>query len=234
MTDKITGLILAGGVGTRMRPFTLNAPKILIPVCGRPFLDLQLELFAKNGVESVVLSTGYLGYKIEDYLETHDTYGIEVNVCHEKEPLGTGGAIINSLPLLPDEFFLAYGDSYFLQPIPAAYLAFKKSGKSALATVMRQHDGTSENNCDVRNGMVVRYKKGMPAGTFEYIEYGLLFFKKQALLNYQCKSFPTDAILLDLIAKRQLAAFETNKPYYEVGSTEGLLKLEERIRGGLA
>ena len=232
MSDELTGLILAGGLGTRMRPFTLHSPKNLVEVEGRAFLDWQLELFAKNDVGRVVLSTGYLGHKIEDYLASHDTHGIEVKICHEKEPLGTGGSIINSLPVLPGEFFMVYGDAYVLQPFAQVREAFRVSGKLAIMTVMRQDSGTSENNCEVQAGMVTRYQKGQPKGTFNYLDYGLLFFRKSALEKYAVENFSTDRIFVDLIAKRQLAAFETRQSYYEVGSKEGLRNFSQYIRTG--
>lgn len=222
MSDKLTGLILAGGLGTRMRPLTLHTPKCLIEIGRRPFLDYQLELFSKNGVSRVVISTGYLGHKIEDYLKKNGTHGIKVDVCHEKELLGTGGAIINSLPSLPEEFFLAYGDSYLLQPFAPVFQAFKSSGKSALMTVLRQESGTAENNCEVQSGLVAHYQKGQPPGTFDFLDYGLLFFKKVAFSKYPLENFSTDRIFLDLIAAKQLAAFETKVGYYETGSKEGL------------
>lgn len=222
MSNKLTGLILAGGLGTRMRPFTEHTPKCLIPVEGRPFLDIQLELLAKNNVGRVVLSTGYLGHKIEDWLASHSTHGIEVEVCHEKEQLGTGGALIHALPLLPEEFFLSYGDSYLMQPFMPVHDAFKKSGKLALMTVMRQEKGTTENNCSIAGGLVAHYAKGQPPGTFDYMEYGLVFFKKSSLSHYKEEKFPTDRIFLDLIAKKQLAAFVTREKYFETGSPEGL------------
>ena len=212
-----------------MRPFTLHTPKSLIEAGGRPFLDCQLGLFAQNGVGRVVLSTGYLGHKIEDYLASHSTHGVKVEVRHEKEPLGTGGAVINSLPALPESFFLAYGDAYLLQPFAPVREAFGKSGKAAMMTVMRQDSGTSENNCDVRAGMVTRYQKGQPKGTFDYLDYGLIFFRKSALEKYQVENFSTDRIFAGLIAKRQLAAFETHLPYYEVGSPEGLRRFTSYI-----
>ncbi len=229
MPDKLTGLILAGGLGTRMRPLTLHTPKCLIEICGRPFLDYQLELLAKYGVGRVVLSTGYLGHKIEDYISSHPAHGLKVEVRHEKELLGTGGSIINSLPLLPEEFFLMYGDSYLLQPLSPVQAAFRKSGKAALMTVVHQQDGSSENNCEVKCGSVARYQKGQPKGTFDFMDYGMLFFKKSALQRYRVENFPTDRIFADLIAAGQLAAFETAQPYYEVGSLEGLRNFTEHI-----
>jgi NDP-sugar pyrophosphorylase family protein len=228
--DELVGLILAGGLGTRMRPFTLHTPKCLIEVDGRPFLDFQLELFAKNKVDRVVLSTGYLGHKIEDHIKSHGSHGIDVAICHEKEQLGTGGAIINSLGKLPEEFFLSYGDSYLLQPFAPVRSAFKKSKKSALMTVLYQTGGTAENNCEVLKGSVVRYQKGQPKGTFDYMEYGLVFFKKKALKKYPQKNFSTDMIFWDLISRRELAAFETRAPYYEVGSKQGLRGFTQYIK----
>lgn len=231
MSDELTGLILAGGLGTRLRPLTLHTPKCLVEICGRPFLDYQLELLSSYGVKRVVLSTGYLGHKIEDYLSSKGTHGVQVDVCHEKELLGTGGSIINSLSHLPEEFFLTYGDSYLLQPVQEVRSAFSKAGKLALATVIRQKSGTSENNCSVKDGMVVDYAKGKPPGTFDYMEYGLLFFKKQAFAGYKKENFATGRVILDLIKKQELSAFETKFLYFEVGSKEGLRRFTNYIKG---
>jgi NDP-sugar pyrophosphorylase family protein len=145
-----------------------------------------------------------------------------VEVCHEKEQLGTGGAIVNALPRLPEEFVLVYGDSYLLQPFAPVQRAFAASGKDAMMVVLNQVGGTTENNCEVAGGLVARYQKGQPKGTFECMDYGLLFFRKKALQKYTLENFSTDRIFHDLIDAGQLAAFETAAPYFEVGSKEGL------------
>ena len=95
---------------------------------------------------------------------------------------------------------------------------------------MRQSSGTSENNCEIKNGTVVRYQKKQPAGTFQFLDYGLLFFRKSALAGYPSANFPTDRIFSDLIAKNSLAAFEATRPYYEVGSREGLRNFTDYIK----
>ena len=229
MPEKLFGLILAGGLGTRLHPLTLHIPKCLLEINGRAFLDFQLELLAKNNVTDIAISTGYLGEKIDDYLKSHSTHGVYVKTVREGEQLGTGGAIINALPLLPEEFFVIYGDSYLLQPILPVFQAFKKSGRLALMSVIRQEGGALENNCAVKNGFVRGYAKGMPRGAFSHMDYGLLFFKKKALLKYEKANFSTDTIFSDLIQEGQLAAFETASPYYEIGSKEGLRNFKEHI-----
>lgn len=229
MPEKLFGLILAGGLGTRLHPLTLRTPKCLLEINGRAFLDFQLELLAKNNAAEAAISTGYLGEKIDDYLASHSTHGVHVKTVREGEQLGTGGAIINALPLLPEEFFVIYGDSYLLQPILPVFQAFKKSGRLALMSVIRQEGGILENNCTVKDGLVRGYAKGMPRDTFSHMDYGLLFFKKKALLKYGRINFPADIIFSDLIRAGQLAAFETAAPYYEIGSKEGLRNFKEHI-----
>lgn len=241
MTKPLVALVLAGGLGTRLAPLTDHKPKCLVEVEGKPFLEWQLDLFARNGVERVVYSTGHLGHQIEDHLRAHPPraeHGLSVDIVHEKERLDTGGAVVHALPRLPDEFMLTYGDSYLLQPFKPVQEAFEASGCEGLMTVLRQEETekndlnalTSENNCEVRGGRVVRYMKKQPRGTFDHMDYGLLFFKKAALAHHPPGAFPTDRIFLDLIARGRLAAFETRAPYYEVGSHEGLRNFGEYLR----
>lgn len=83
----MNALVLAGGMGTRLRPLTDETPKSLLPIANRPFLEHQLEHLRSHGVERVVLSLGYLPGAIRDH------FGERLEYAVEPEPLGTGGAI---------------------------------------------------------------------------------------------------------------------------------------------
>ena len=87
-------VVLAGGLGTRMRPHTARMPKILLPVAGRPFADLQLTWLAEHGVDHVVLSIGHLGERVRQYVGRGERWGLEVDYCDDgDDPRGTGGAL---------------------------------------------------------------------------------------------------------------------------------------------
>src|SRR6516165_3041918 len=108
-------VILAGGLGTRMRERGGDLPKAMIPVLGKPFLFYQLEWLARQGVHRVVLSIGYRGKRISEAVADGSQFGLSVAYSDEGDVLrGTGGALrlAADLGLLSQSFFVLYGDSY--------------------------------------------------------------------------------------------------------------------------
>ncbi len=89
-------IILAGGFGTRLRSVVSDVPKPMAPVAGRPFLTYVLDRLKAQGYEHVVLATGYLHEKVEEYFGK-EYNGLAVDYARELSPLGTGGAIVNAL-----------------------------------------------------------------------------------------------------------------------------------------
>src|SRR5262249_10530512 len=85
-------VILAGGKATRLRPFTDDGPKAMVPVGGKPIVDWQLEWLAQAGCEHVVISCGYLAEVLGKHLADH-SYPLSIEVAVESEPLGRGGAL---------------------------------------------------------------------------------------------------------------------------------------------
>lgn len=108
----IKALILAGGLGERLRPHTEKIPKPLIEVAGRPILFWQIDWLKDNGVKDIVLAVGYLGEKIEEAIGDGEKFGINVEYSYEKKKLGTGGAIKNARRYLvnTDKFLVINGD----------------------------------------------------------------------------------------------------------------------------
>lgn len=100
-------MILAAGLGMRMRPLTERMPKPLVPVAGRPLIDYALEFMVSGGVENVVVNASYLGDMLETYLSGKKAPE-SIRISREDAPLETGGGIAKALPLLGDAPFICY------------------------------------------------------------------------------------------------------------------------------
>ncbi len=105
-------VILAGGLGKRLRPLTDDIPKPLIEVAGKPIILWQINWLKKYGVREYILLIGYRKEKIIEQIGSGARYDIKVSYVVEEEPLGTGGAVKNAEPLLRNEeyFLLLNGD----------------------------------------------------------------------------------------------------------------------------
>lgn len=104
-------LVLAGGEGTRLRPLTLDVPKPVMPLAGRPFLTFMLGWLKRHGVDEVILSCGFLSDGVERVLG--DIWqGMRLRYLHEEEPLGTGGPLRLALEegVLAERLFMLNGD----------------------------------------------------------------------------------------------------------------------------
>ena len=134
-------MILCGGVASRLGPLTANTPKSLLLLNGEPFLAHQLNLLHKNGISQVVLCTGRFSSLIREYAGDGSRFGVQLEYSEDGPvPLGTGGAIRKALPLVGENFFTVYGDSYLPCDYSNVAQAFFEGGKLALMTVYHNED----------------------------------------------------------------------------------------------
>lgn len=110
-------VVLAGGLGTRLRAAVSDVPKPMAPVQGRPFLERLLDYWIGQGVQRAVLAVGYMHETIREHFgEKYRSCTIAYSV--EQQPLGTGGALVQALPLVQGKTFLVLnGDTYFAVPL---------------------------------------------------------------------------------------------------------------------
>ena len=102
----VEALILAGGKAKRLRPITDYIPKSLIPLNNIPIIEWQIRYLKKNGVDKIIICTGYKTGMIENFLEMKNNFGIKVEFSKERIPLGTGGAIRKAGSWIKDNSFL--------------------------------------------------------------------------------------------------------------------------------
>ena len=102
-------VIMAGGKGTRIASVKSDVPKPMIPICGKPILEWQIENLKACGLTDITLVIGYLGHVIKDYFGDGDKFGVKINYFVEDSPLGTAGALFK-MPELTEDFLLLCGD----------------------------------------------------------------------------------------------------------------------------
>jgi NDP-sugar pyrophosphorylase family protein len=224
--------ILAGGYATRLRPITEKIPKSLISVAGKPFLAHQLELLRTRGLRRVVLCVGHLGEMIQRNFGDGSQFGVRIDYSFDgPKLLGTGGAIKHALPLLGGFFFVLYGDSYLpIEYRPVAEF-FQRSGKLGCMTVYRNEGRHDTSNVVFRNGQIAVYDKKNRTPEMQHIDYGLSLFKSTAFDSFPAdKPFDLAEVMGKLVRERQLAGYEVNERFYEIGSLAGLAELETILK----
>ncbi len=215
-------VILAGGLGTRLRPLTEKFPKPMAPIKGKPFLEYQLTLLKKNNLNNVILCVGYLGEKIKDYFGNGEKMGMDIIYSKEDRPLGTGGALKNAQHLLEKEFILLYGDSFLdidYQDVVKKFRALKKDGMSV---IFENNPKIAHNNIEAReNFEIVNYDKENE-DKCNYIEAGVHVFKKSILHFIPENSVFSleEDVFPCLIRRRELFAYPTGVRFYDIGTFE--------------
>ena len=106
-------VILAGGLGTRLRPYTKSLPKPMLPLGGKPILEYEIEWARKNGIKEIVLCVSYLRNKIEDYFGDGKKFGVKIEYAISKKPLATAGQLKTAEKFIDDTFVCLYGDSIY-------------------------------------------------------------------------------------------------------------------------
>jgi MurNAc alpha-1-phosphate uridylyltransferase len=222
-------VILAGGLGTRMRPLTDACPKTLLPVRGHPFAYHQLHWLAAQGITEVVYSIGHQGDLIRGYWD-HEPWPVSrIRYVDEGQRLrGTAGALrlAREQGVLDERFFVIYGDSFLPVEFGPIWRAFQSSGLPALMTVLRNEGRWERSNVIYEPGRVMLYDKAAAPG-LQYIDYGLSCFRRDLFDD----PGPSDLAVLfrELSISGRLAAFEVHQRFYEIGSTAGLRDFEQYL-----
>jgi mannose-1-phosphate guanylyltransferase len=109
----VKAVILAGGLGTRLQPYTTFLPKPMLPLGEKPLLEHLIDWTKKNGIKSFVLCVSYLKKTIEDYFEDGSRFGVEIQYANANRPLATAGQLKTAQEFIDDTFVCMYGDSIY-------------------------------------------------------------------------------------------------------------------------
>ncbi len=224
--------LLAGGLATRMYPLTQHIPKSLIKVGGEAFIIHQLRYVQSQGIEDVVICIGHLGERIQALVGSGEMFNLRVRYSNDGESLlGTGGALKKALPLLGENFFIHYGDSFLPISFSAVEQAYTMSGKAALMTLLKNENQWDKSNVLFSDGHIKSYNKRAPRADMAYIDYGLSVVSASI---FRCipEHLPFDLsdLYQNLADRGYLAGYEVKERFYEIGSPQGFEEAERYFK----
>ncbi|MEK7845888.1 MAG: sugar phosphate nucleotidyltransferase, partial [Nitrospinota bacterium] len=223
-------VILAGGLGTRLRPLTDNIPKPMVLVNGRPFLEHLIELLIDNGIKEIVLCVGYLHEKIIDHFKDGSAFGVKIVYSIGPVDFETGKRLKLAENLLDKRFLLLYCDNYWPLQLETLIEVYERCKTLALMTVYSNKKGITKNNVSVENNIVKRYDKSRKSDGIG-VDIGFFIFDRSVMgmidddnVSFEEKVFPI------LVEKRQFSAFITDHRYYSISTIERLREVEEFLK----
>ena len=217
-------VILAGGLGSRLRPLTDTAPKPMIPFHGRPFLESLVEQLRDQGITRMVMLLGYLPDTITSYFGDGSRWGVSITYSVTPPEVQTGTRMRAAFDSFDPTFLLLYCDNYWPLLMDRSWKRFVDSGAAALATIYRNTDGYSRDNVRLEGDRIVTYDRSRTSPGLLGVEIGYSILTREVVRELLPDAdIPIEeAIYPTLAARGELAAFATDHRYYSVGSLERL------------
>lgn len=229
---SLQAIIMAGGFGSRLRPLTEDTPKPMLPVGGRPLMEVLLEQLHDSGIRNVSVTTHFRPEKISDYFGDGKKFGMELSYINEENPLGTGGAL--GLLAKPSEPLLVINGDVLTQIDFRAMYAFHQDHEADLTLAVRQYDFEVPYGVVESNGVFVRKIQEKPQFNF-FVNAGIYLLQPD-VYDYipSGKKFNmTDLIQWLLDAGRKVVNFPIREYWLDIGQHADYVKAQKDIEDGL-
>jgi len=228
MSRPLRALLLAAGLGTRLRPITLHTPKCLVPIHGEPLLERWLRQLEAAGCEAVLINTHYLAEKVEAFLQERPPSAVSVQTIHEPELLGTAGTLIANSAFFENAIgMLIHADNAMAGDLKGLLEAHSARPAQCLLTMLT-FCTDQPRSCGIvttnANGVVTAFheKVADPPGNCAngaLYAFDAPFIDHIAGITPQPNDFSTE-VIPTLMGRIQ--SWHTDKPYLDIGTPEAL------------
>ena len=219
-------MILAAGLGNRMRPLTLTTPKPLLMVGGKPLIVWHIEALKAAGIQDIVINTAWLGHKLHEALGDGSAFGVNIFWSDENEPLETAGGIQQALPLLGKEPFLLVNGDIWLR-YDFSRLVSKDLGKHLAHLLL------VDNPPQHPNGDFAFKREGqswiLPQGAEKYTFAGVSVLSPQLFADLPAGKAPLAPLLRQAITEQLVTGEYHTGAWVDVGTPERLQALDDEL-----
>jgi len=224
-------MILAAGLGNRMRPLTLHTPKPLLEVGGKPLIVWHIEKLQNIGIKDIVINTAWLGEKLAQTLGDGSQFGVNILWSHEGEGLETAGGIINALPLLGQEpFILVNGDVWSTMDF-STLLDVKLENDLAHLVLVENPAQHPNGDFTLANGRAYTFDQNQPGEALTYS--GVAVIQPGMFTGLENGKRPLAPLLKQAMLEQQISASKMQGVWVDVGTPERLNVLDQQIKQGL-
>ena len=232
--EDIGAVILAGGLGTRIREMYPSIPKPMVEVCGSPFVEWVIRYLFSQGLRDFCISIGYKADVIEKYFNGRQYNGLNLYCVKEEFPQGTAGGFLLSTPKFQHKDYLlaTNGDSLILADLSPAFEMVRKEHYDAVIIGRGVEDRSPYGSlgCD-ENGMLTQFhEKEKGEGL---INAGIYVFPRSSLTNFPSKrplSFEYDVFPSFLQKGMKIRVLPLDAPFIDIGTPEGIRGAEAFIK----
>ncbi|HMZ36285.1 MAG TPA: nucleotidyltransferase family protein [Leptospiraceae bacterium] len=213
-------VLMAGGQGKRLRPLTEDTPKPLLAVGGKPILENILENFAEQGFRRFYASVNYLAHTISDYFGDGTKWGVKIEYLHEKQSLGTAGAL-SLLPEVPEEPILVMNGDLLTRANFSAMLKFHEENKAAATMAVKEYDFQVPYGVVRIEGHEIRGIEEKPVHKF-FVNAGIYTISPAALKLIPSGQFFDMPTLFDKLrtAGQSTSAYPLREYWLDIGGLE--------------
>ncbi|MFH0753401.1 MAG: nucleotidyltransferase family protein [Candidatus Omnitrophota bacterium] len=218
---KADFMILCGGLGTRLRAVTGDAPKVMAQVQGEPFLDFLLRYLIKQGAGRIILCAGYKAETIAAHYQAKFSQ-VKIHFSVENEPLGTGGALKNALSFVQEDHVFALNGDCFTPVVYAQLLAFhqKHQAQATLSAVRVQ--GNKDFGTIVSNEKheITAFKEKFVTDQVQYINAGVYCFNKDVFAQMPAGRFSIEYDFFPQLIGKHFMSYQIDAPFIDIGTPE--------------
>lgn len=229
-----TAMILAGGLGKRLRPAVSDRPKPMALIDGVPFVRLLIQSLVSKGVRSLVLLTGYKAEMIEEHFRVHPISGIEILFSREESPLGTGGAVRNAADFATDPTLLVNGDTFFDARVNELYQCHLKNTGLVTLTLKRMPDASRYGSVEIdATGKILGFwEKHASQGSPGLINGGVSLLSRELILGLPAgEAFSMEREVFPRLAEEGLMfGHVQDGPLIDIGTPETYSQFQSFVR----
>jgi NDP-sugar pyrophosphorylase family protein len=208
--------VLAGGEGTRLRPYTYSVPKPMLKLGGKPILEYVIGNLSRSGMDDLVLTVGYHHEMIESYFGNGSKFGVKIEYSIEEEKMGTAGSVLHSGRRPQETFAVVMGDHLTDIDMSDMLKSHKESGAIATIALYKGKMPLEYGVAEVKDGNVVGFKE---KPMLEHLYNTAIYIFEPQILDYikEKEDFAKDVIPRLLTEKKKVHAYIFEGVWFDIG-----------------